>query len=339
MAEFILSKKKVLEQYNQIRKISDSVSYSSKTNPLITSILENETDCMFSLHMKNELKNVKDKKRIIFLAQGWTKEDIKELLELNVRKFVIDNEPDLDILLEAIKEVKIKIDLYLRIKLQEMSIRTEKYFVFGMDGDAANKRLKDINKDNINKLGIHFHRKTQNINEWNLIREIENLIDDFKSIDEIIIGGGIPSSYANSNDNVLDSIFMKIKETKEWLNEKGIKMITEPGRFIAAPSVKLECNVINVYGNTIVIDASVYNSDLDALIVPVKLKVEGELEKGKGKEYVIKGLTPCSLDLFRYRAYLSEKKKGDKIVFINAGAYNFSSDFCDLNKIEIKIEN
>ena len=81
-------------------------------------------------------------------------EIIKELLELNVRKFVIDNEPDLDILLEAIKEVKIKIDLYLRIKLQEMSIRTEKYFVFGMDGDAANKRLKDINKDNINKLGF-----------------------------------------------------------------------------------------------------------------------------------------------------------------------------------------
>jgi len=45
-------------------------------------------------------------------------------------------------------------------------------------------------------------------------------------------------------------------------------------------------------------------------------------------------MTPCSMDLFRYKAYLDNPKVGDELVFLNAGAYNFTSDFCDLEKIE-----
>ena len=40
------------------------------------------------------------------------------------------------------------------------------------------------------------------------------------------------------------------------------------------------------------------------------------------------------MDLFRYRAYLKNLKVGDKLVFLNVGAYNFTTDFCDLEKIE-----
>mgnify|MGYP001587355507 CR=1 FL=1 len=338
MPKFILSEEKVLEQYNKILDLADKISYSSKTNPLITPILEENTECMFSIHMKNELKNVKDKGRVIFLAQSWRKDDIRDLIKLGVVNFVVDNEPDLDLLLGTLNEINIKINLYLRIKLQEMSIRTERYYVFGMDRDVVNMRLKEISRNNINKIGIHFHRKTQNISEWDLVRDMETMFDDLSLVDEVIIGGGIPSSYANTNDDVLRVIFEKIKEAKEWLNERNIGMIVEPGRFIAAPSIKLECNIINIYGNTIVVDASIYNSDLDALIVPVKLKIEGELKKGEGKEYIIKGVTPCSLDLFRYRVYLPERKIGDKIVFLNSGAYNFSTDFCDLEKIETEYD-
>jgi ornithine decarboxylase len=52
---------------------------------------------------------------------------------------------------------------------------------------------------------------------------------------------------------------------------------------------------------------------------------------------VIKGVTPCSLDLFRYRVYLKNPKVGDEITFLNAGAYNFTTDFCNLEKIENEI--
>jgi ornithine decarboxylase len=338
--KFILSKGKVIEQYNKVKQISDIVSYSSKTNQDVTKILEQKTDCMFSVHLKNELKHIKDKSRVILLVQAWDQEQIKEFIELKITNFVLDNEYDLNELLKYLETSELKINLGLRIKLKENTIRTEKYFVFGINSDAANKLLKDLrNHKNIEKLGIHFHRKTQNMSEWNLEYEISNLFEEsiLNKLDFINIGGGIPSIYANTNEDVIRTVFDKVLKFKEFLNKKDIQMIIEPGRFIAAPVVKLITEIKAIYENNIVVNASVYNTDMDALIVPVKLLVEGELEKGQGKPYVIKGYTPCSLDLFRYKVYLSNPQVGDKLVFLNAGAYNFTTDFCDLEKLETEI--
>jgi len=341
MAKFIISESKVLEQYNSLKDIADIISYSSKTNPHISTILEKNTDCKFSIHFNQELKHIQDKSRVLFLAQAWTLEDVKNLIKQNVKSFVVDNEQDLDILLRFLESYDGKIDLMLRLKLQENTIRTEKYFVFGMNSDVINKRIIEISKlkDKIKSLGIHVHKKTQNMSEWYYQKEFESILnkDVLEAIDCIDIGGGLPSYYANTNIDVIPSIFSKIKELKQWLNDMNIELIVEPGRYIAAPSAKLMTKILCIHDNNIIVDASVYNSDMDALIVPVKLMVEDELDRTKGQPYVIKGITPCSMDLFRYRVYLDEPKVGDTIVFLNAGAYNFSTDFCDLPKIEVEI--
>ena len=337
-AKFIISKTRVLEQYDKIKSAADIVSYSSKTNQEITKILEKNTGSLFSVHMKNELKHIQDKSRVLFLAQALAQDDIKELISMKINWFVVDNESDLDELIRFIKSNDVKINLLLRLKLKENTIRTEKYFVFGMPSEIINKRIRELRHNkNINLLGIHFHRKTQNMSEWNLKYEISDVIDDdvLNLIDIINIGGGIPSGYANTNEDVIRTVFNKIKEFREFANNKNIKMIIEPGRFIAAPSAKLITKIVSIHGNNIIVNASVYNTDMDALIVPVKLLVKGELEKGT--PYVIKGITPCSMDLFRYRVYLSNPKVGDELIFLNAGAYNFSSDFCDLEKLETEI--
>ena len=125
------------------------------------------------------------------------------------------------------------------------------------------------------------------------------------------MGGGLPPEYANTEMRVLESVFNRIKEFKEWLNSLDIKMIIEPGRFIAAPAGRLVTHVIGVYDNNIVVDASVYNTNMDALIVGVKLLIEGEVNKKEGEAYSVKGCTPCSMDLFRYRVYLKDVKVGD----------------------------
>ena len=333
-AKFVLSKSKVIEQYEKIKQMSDVVSYSSKTNQEITKILEKETDSLFSVHFETELKHVKDLSRVIFLAQAWNETKIRNLMSKGITKFIVDNESDLDQLLN-LKDIKVEM-LLLRTKLKENSIRTEKYFVFGMNYETINKRIKEL-KNKANKIGIHFHRKTQNMSEWNLQYEIENMFSDdtLNLIDFINIGGGIPTVYANTNVKVFDSIFKKIKEFHSWLKNKNIKMIIEPGRFIAAPSIELHTKIIGIDEKNIVVNASVYNSDLDALVVPVKLLIKNEKENGI--PYVIKGFTPCSLDLFRYKVYLNNPQIGDSIIFLNAGAYNFHSDFCDLEKIETEV--
>ena len=76
--KFVISKNKVLEQFNLVKKTADIVSYSSKTNPKITPILEDETDCLFNIHLDTELKNVKSLSRVVFLAQGLSEKHITD---------------------------------------------------------------------------------------------------------------------------------------------------------------------------------------------------------------------------------------------------------------------
>ncbi len=340
--KFILSKRVVLSQYAKAKKYSDYVSYSSKTNPLVTSILEENTNSLFSVHLVNELKNIQDHSRVVFLAQAWNHELIAKLLSFGIIWFVVDNESDLDTLLSYLEQniPERKIHLLLRLKLKENTLKTEKFFVFGMKSGVVNKRIRELkDNDSFESLGVHFHRKTQNMSEWSLQYEISHMLDDdvLGAISVINIGGGLPSIYANTNVKVMDSIFRKLEEFQEWLGTQKVKLMIEPGRFIAAPAGSLHSTILAIHENNIILDVSVYNSDMDALIVPVKLLVEGELPKGEGTAYVIKGVTPCSLDLFRYRVYLNNVKVGDPLVFLNAGAYNFTTNFCDLDVIETEV--
>ncbi len=339
-AKFIISKSKVLEQYMTAKQLADQVSYSSKTNQVVTKILEKETQCMFSVHFVNELKHVDDKTRVLFLAQAWNEEEIDSLIKQGIRNFAVDNESDLDVLLSYLEKNDVQINLMLRLKIRENSLRTERYFVFGMTSDVINRRVRELSDNsNINELGLHFHRKTQNMSEWNYVYELSTNIEEevLKKLSWVNMGGGLPSEYANTNINVFPVIFSRIAEFREWLSSFGIKLMLEPGRFIAAPAGRLITEVLAIHDNNIVVNASVYNTDMDAILVPVKLIVEGELAKGEGKSYVIKGITPCSMDLFRYRVWLSDVKVGDQLVFLNAGAYNFSTNFCDLEELETEV--
>ncbi len=330
-AKFILSKKKLLEQYNTLKKLCDIVCYSAKTNYEAAEQLEKLTDSQFSIHSIEGLEKIKNKKKCWFFAQGWSKEEINKIFETGIENFVVDNENDLKILLECNK----KINLLLRMRLKEHTIHTGKYFVYGMYSEQINKWIPELRKNkNIGKLGIHFHRKSQNISEWSLQYELQELLTEetLKNVDYINIGGGIPVKYKNFKADVLEHIFEEITKLRNWLKENNIQLIIEPGRFIAAPCIKLETTITNVYNSNIIINCSVYNSAMDTFVAHNKLEIEGELEEGQA--YTIKGLTPCSMDIFRYRVFLKNPKVGDKIIFLNAGAYNFTTDFCNLKKLK-----
>ena len=347
-AKFILSKKVVLEQFEKLKELTPLISYSSKTNQIVTKMLEENTDSMFSVHFENELKHIKDKSRVVFLAQAWDGKQITELIEQGINWFIVDNESDLEIIKKYLKtnSPKTNVNLLLRIKLKERTLKTERYFVFGMSSKIVNEQIKEIRDDEginskIGKLGIHFHRKTQNMSEWDLEYELSNIIfpETFEKIDIVNIGGGLPSYYANTNVDVVEGVFEKVKGLRDFLNERKVELMIEPGRFIAAPAGKLITKIIGIDKENIIVNASVYNSDMDAVIVPVKLLIKGELDKdnSKGKQFVVKGSTPCSMDLFRYRVYLDNPKVGDELIFLNAGAYNFTTDFCDLEKLETEV--
>jgi len=332
MAHFVFDKQVMLDQYNKVLSTCDIVSYSSKTNPYLTPMLQRQGSWV-SEHFPRELRHCTQLDKVWYFAQAWNSELIKELIEKNVTHFVIDNTVDADTLLQYLEKNKVDVCVLLRAKIKDRSVKTERYYVFGMHPKMVVEYTEKFCAHG--KVGVHIHRKTQNMSDWNLQFYLENTFSPefVQSLDYLNIGGGLPSEYANTNVKVIQSIITKLQTFHAYCKEHNITLICEPGRFIAAPSMKLVTNIIGVHDNTVVVDASVYNSNMDAIVVPVKLKVEGE---GEGDPYVIKGCTPCSMDLFRYKVYLQHARVGGTITFLNAGAYNFSTDFCDLPTLPIQ---
>lgn len=342
-ARFEISKSKALESYRTLEKITDIVSYSVKSNPYITNILEENTSSRFLIHHVNEFKYIKDTSKIYFMLHSPDNEELDLIFKKGITDFIIDNYRDLDLFIDYIKKNNKKVNLFLRMRLKEYTVSTGRYFVYGFFSSEINELISKLkNNSNIFSLGVHFHRKTQNLSEWSIVREITDslLPETLETISYLDIGGGIPVDYKNISPSAIEAIYRKITEIRGYFNKLNIKLIIEPGRAIAAPCGKLVATIKNIVSNNLFIDASVYNCSMDTIVTHVKLLVENEDLEETGKAYVIKGLTPASEDIFRYRVYFKEDnlpKIGDKIVFVNAGAYIYSTDLFDLEKPEIKI--
>jgi len=336
---FTLSKSKLLEQIKKLEDLNLKISYSYKTNKEVGTLLQQLSPQVdFSIHAKEEIKDINDKSKISFFTQAESIEELKEILTTGIKKFVIDNEVDLQKILKTIKKSNTKINLSIRMKFQEHRIGTGKYFVYGLPSKKVNEIIKEI-KDNplINKLGIHLHRKSQNTSEWEIIEEIKDSLNEetLERINMINLGGGLPSTYRSSNVDVFEYVFQKLSKAQKFLEEKNIETIIEPGRFLAAPPIKLVTEIIQAYDNNLIINTTIYNCALDSTIEGTKMLVEGETEKGKA--FLIKGNSPTRDDIFRYRVKLNNPKVGDKITFLNAGAYNFTTDFFGYKKLKTKI--
>jgi len=347
---FVLTRDKVLEQYNQLRELGVKVSYSYKTNREVGNVLQEVGDCEFSIHDLNEIDMIENKKKIWFFAQAWERQVIQQIVERGVSSFVIDNEKDLSELLDFLIRNKVKVNLLLRMKFQEHRITSGRYFTYGMSARKINEIIHNI-EDNqfIDKIGVHIHRKSQNASEWEILEELRDSLSEesLERINIINLGGGLPIKYKTYTAEILPYIFKKIEEVKKWLDdkntgEKEIEIFVEPGRFIAGPAVKLEAEIIQIVDRVIVINTSIYNCALDSVITNIRMLIEGELredgcEKGEGEYYMIKGNSPTRDDIFRYKVKLRDPKVGDRLVFLNAGAYNYTTDFCGLKKLKTEI--
>jgi len=341
---FILSKSKLLEQVKILEDLGLKISYSYKTNREVGNILQELCPNVdFSIHAKEEIEMISDKSKISFFTQAESVDELKEILSTGIKTFVIDNEVDLVKILQSIEESSKKINLSLRMKFQEHRIGSGKYFVYGMPSKKINEIISRI-KDNplIDKLGIHIHRKSQNTSEWEIKEELEDSLtkESLEKIDTVNFGGGLPSEYRSYTSKVLPYIFQKLTNAKEFLEKYNIETIIEPGRFLAAPCIKLKTEIIQVQRENLIINATIYNCALDNILTGTKMLIEQELhDDEKGEHFLIKGNSPTRDDIFRYKVKLNNPKIGDTITFLNAGAYNYTTDFFGYKKLETEIIN
>ncbi|MFH1521499.1 MAG: decarboxylase [archaeon] len=341
-AKFILSKSALLNQVKLLENLGLKISYSYKTNREVGDLLQELSPSVdFSIHAREEIEMIKDKSKISFFTQAESVEELKEILESGIKTFVVDNEIDLRQILQASKESGKRINLSLRMKFQEHRIGTGKYFVYGMPSKKVNEIISEIKSNPlIEKLGIHIHRKSQNTSEWEIEEELEDSLtkESLENINTLNIGGGLPAEYRSCTSKVLPYIFEKLTNAKKFLDKYNIQTMIEPGRFLAAPCIKLQTEIIQIQGENLIINTTIYNCALDNILTGTKMLVENELgDSEDGKLYLIKGNSPTRDDIFRYKVKLQNPKVGDTITFLNAGAYNYTTDFFGYKKLATEI--
>jgi len=341
-AKFILNWNIVEEQVKSLFDLGLSVSYSYKTNHEVGDVLQNlNLGTFFSIHSKDEIKMIKNKSKIIFFIQAESFEELEGIIHQGILNFVVDNEIDFNNILSVAKSLNVKISISIRMKFQENRIGTGKYFVYGLPSKRVNELIiREKENKFIDKFGIHIHRKSQNTSEWEIISELNDSIlsEVFDRLDFINLGGGLPVKYKSYSSDILNYIFKQLKETIEWLKERKVEVFIEPGRYIAAPSIKLETEIIQIQDKNIILNTTIYNCALDTILTGTKMIIEGELnDNEEGDYYLIKGNSPTRDDIFRYNVKLKNPKVGDKIVFLNAGAYNYTTDFFGYTKLKTVI--
>lgn len=339
-AYFTLSKSKLASQLKILQDLNLQVSYSYKTNHEIGNLLqETSPETNYSIHAQEEIPMIKDSASISFFTQAESIEELKKIVQQGIKTFVIDNTIDLQNLLQAAKELETKINISIRMKFHEHRIGTGKYFVYGLPSTKVNSLIQEL-KDSpqIQNLGIHIHRKSQNTSEWEIVEELKDSIEPetLKIISTVNLGGGLPVEYKSYTASTLPYILKKISAAKEFLDQHKIKAIIEPGRFLAAPPIQLHTKIIQIQDSVLILNTTIYNCALDTILTETKMLVKEETKEGK--DYLLKGNSPTRDDIFRYKIKLEkEPKLGEEITLTNAGAYNYTTDFFGYKKLETKI--
>lgn len=280
-----------------------------------------------------------DPAKIVFSGVGKTSEEMKRALEINIKCFNVESEPELERLNQVAEKMGVVAPISLRIN-PDVDAKTHPYISTGLRDNKfgiAFDRAPEVYRfaqslENLNVQGIDCHIGSQltDIEPFidatdRLLSLIDQLIADGIHIKHLDVGGGLgvvykdelppqPSDYAKA-------LLARLS------NHSEIELIFEPGRAIAANAgillTKVEYLKHTEFKNFAVVDAAMNDLMRPALysawqdIVPVSPRT------GEATTYDIVGPICETGDfLGKDRALILEQ--GDLVAVRSAGAYSFS---------------
>ena len=295
-------------------------------------------DCASRGEIESVLK-YSSPQNIVYANPSKSMEDIQYANNKNVDNMVVDS-------LEEIKKmdyINPNIRKIIRIKSVETNSDIKFNSKFGACEEEVFQMIDYLHSTNKSFEGFSFHVGSKCKNEESYFLTIKNIMDNYNNycnkknmpIKMIDIGGGF-SSHTNL------SILYKILEPfYQNFSENNIKLIAEPGRYFAEPSVDLYCKVISVKkrGSTvnpiyhITVNDSVYSTFNGKLFdgqhyTPIPLWDSTESE---WVECIIFGQTCDSLDVICERIKLPLPKLDDVFKFQNMGAYSLAACYGRFN--------
>lgn len=279
-----------------------------------------------------------DPKKVVFSGVGKTSAEMKRALELGIKCFNVESEPELERLNKVAGELGVIAPISLRIN-PDVDAKTHPYIStglrdnkFGIAFDCAPDVYKFAQSlPNLNVQGIDCHIGSQLTNIDPFIDATDRLlalIDDLKAqginIRHLDVGGGLgvvyrdelppqPSDYAKALLGRLE-------------NHQDLELIFEPGRAIAANAgillTRVEFLKHTEHKNFAIIDAAMNDLMRPALyqawqdIVPVSPR------KGEAQTYDLVGPI-CETGDFLGKDRALVLQEGNLLAVRSAGAYGF----------------
>jgi ornithine decarboxylase len=256
--------------------------------------------------------------------------DIRCALAYGVTTFVVDN-PD-----ELRKFVKFRnrASLLIRVSFRSLNAVCDLSRKFGCDPEAVAPLLSLAADLGIKVAGLSFHAGSQARGPAMHVQAIDvcrDVIRDARTaghaLDVLDIGGGFPVDYLNPAMPI-DEFCAPIRTALGQI-ESTVRIIAEPGRFIAAPSAVAVASVMGRAQRDgrwwYYLDDGLYGSYSGQLFDHAKYPLEALGRTGETHPSVLAGPTCDSIDIIDEDLDLPKLDVGDLILGRAMGAYTWAT--------------
>ncbi|HEX3949123.1 MAG TPA: type III PLP-dependent enzyme [Steroidobacteraceae bacterium] len=256
--------------------------------------------------------------------------DIRTAVAFGVTRFVADNPDEL----RKFLQFRTRCSLLIRVSFRSPDAQVDLSRKFGCDPQAAAELFKLAAQLRIKIDGLSFHTGSQNADSAMMVRAIDTCRELLQSLaaaghsPQILdIGGGFPVDYLHAALPI-EEFCAPLKAALEKL-PPGIRIIAEPGRYIAGPAA---IAVASVMGRALrdgrwwyYLDDGLYGSYSGQMYDHSVFPVDALRSSPETFPSVLAGPTCDSIDVVREKLELPKLEIGDLIVGRVMGAYTWAS--------------
>lgn len=289
----------------------------------------------FDVASKSELEAAlaagADSERIIFANTIKPLESIAAAARRGVTLTTFDSEYELDKIAARAPGARVLV----RIKVPNVGSIVELSLKFGADPSDAVPLLIKAHRMGLKPAGVSFHVGSQCTHFGNYVDALEMasiIVRDAKlkqlPLEILDIGGGFPIRHFDSDEDAFEKTAGVIRRELDRLFDRNLRIIAEPGRFLAGPAAVL---VMRVVGKAIreskhwyYLDDGVYGALSGMIFDHAKYQFK-VLKAGRRQLSTLAGPTCDSLDIIARGEDLPELEIGDIVYAENTGAYSVAS--------------
>ncbi|MEA3141629.1 MAG: ornithine decarboxylase [Gammaproteobacteria bacterium] len=334
---FIIDAERVRRQYRRLAAALPGVDLHYALKPLPHASLITTLDAegaFFDLATNGEVELVRRlgiaPARCIHTHPIKRDSDIRTALSFGVGLFVIDNTDEL----RKFTKFRSRCSLLIRVSFRSPGAQVDLSRKFGCDPEAVADLFQLAASLRIKIDGLSFHTGSQNADSAMMVRAIDVCRELLQSATQaghaphiLDIGGGFPVDYLKPAMPI-EEFCAPLKAALSKL-PSGMRIIAEPGRYIAAPAA---IAVASVMGRALrdgrwwyYLDDGVYGSYSGQMYDHSVFPVEPLSSGAETFPSVLAGPTCDSIDVIREKVDLPKLDMGDLVIGRMMGAYTWAS--------------